>query len=489
MGLFYKYITEQHQLDQIIPELYERNSWAVDTETTGLDPHKDQVVLLQIGNQDLQYVVDTRKVSIQPLRLFLESQAIAKVMHNGKFDYKMIKSNYGIEVENIVDTFLGEKCLSAGKKKFGFDLGSVLKSRLDIEIDKEAQTSFIGHTGDFSQKQIEYAATDVIHLVDLMNVMKDEMRPLNLLETWKIENYALPAFADMELDGLKLDTHKWSENIKANQRASEELILQMNEYAKAHLVCDLFGEPLINYSSQAQVLKLLQEMDVRVPIWENGREIESMITDTSDKTLKKIRDGYPIIDLLKKYRGHQVRIGTFGQSYIDAISPVTGRIHPLFHQYGTETGRPAKAASSPINPLNIPRDKAFRNAFIADDGWLVETDDYSGCELRIWAEVSEDPALMEAFKNKIDVHCMVASRLYGKEVTKKNENAWMRTPAKSMNFGRRKQLCRSKTYSIQGNLSRVKIGMAILSESVRNNGSVQRLTAQTERLWTGYAAA
>ena len=451
MGLLVRYITEQHQLQDIIPRLYERNTWGVDTETTGLDPHTHFVVLLQIGNSDIQYVIDARKVDLQPLKPFLESLAITKVMHNGKFDYKMIKADLGIEVENIRDTFLGEKCLCSGKKRSGFNLESVLSSHLGVEISKDAQKSFIGHTGDFSKEQLEYAAADVLHLTDLSREMGDKMRVLNLLNTWKIENYAIQAFGDMELDGLKLDVKKWEENIRNNKKAADELVRKMDEFAIPHMGADLFGAASINYGSQQQVLKLLQAMDVAVPVWEDGREVEILIPDTSDKTLKKIREEYPIVGLLKKWRSYQVRIGTFGQSYIDAIHPATGRIHPLFNQYGTETGRPAKAGGSPINPLNIPKDKEFRNAFIADPGWMVETDDYSGCELRIWAEVSEDPALIEAFQKRIDVHCMVASRLYGLEVTKKNENAWMRTPAKSMNFGRRKQLCRSKTYSIQGN--------------------------------------
>jgi len=489
MDLFYKYITQQEELQKIIPELMVRQSWGVDTETTGLDPLVDTVILLQIGNRDIQYVIDVRKVNIEPLREFLESHNHIKVMHNGKFDYKMIKENHGIEVENIKDTFLGEKCLCSGKKRSGFGLGAVLLSRTGIEMDKEAQKSFINHVGEFTQKQLEYAALDVAYLDGVAKNQEDEMKAVGLLNTWKVENYALQCFGDMELNGLKLDVKKWEENIKSNQIEAEKLAQQMGEYAVPYVGEDLFGAANINYDSPAQMLSLMKEMGVVVPVWDKGREVEIEIPDTSDKTLKKIRGDYPIVDMLKKYRSFQVRVNTFGHSFIEAIHPATGRIHPQFNQYGTETGRPAKASDSPINPLNIPRDKVFRNAFIADPDWVIETDDYSACELRIWAEVSEDPALLEAFQKGIDVHCMVASRMYGVEVTKHNENKALRTPAKSLNFGRRKQLCRSKTYSIQGNLSRVESGMAILSESVRNNGSVQRLTAQTERLWTGYATA
>jgi len=435
MGLFVKYIDQQYQVESILPDLVQRQQWGVDTETTGLDPLTESVLLLQIGNEDIQYVIDTRKVSIEPLRPFFESLAIDKIMHNGKFDYKMIKADKGIEVEAIKDTFLAEKTLCSGKKRSGFGLADVLQSRLDIEMDKDAQKSFIKHVGEFTREQLEYAALDVMHMGELVRAQEDEMREFNLLNTWKIENRALQAFGDMELNGLKLDVRKWEDNIANNQKAAEGIAMQMGKYAIPYVGTDLFGNANVNYGSPAQMLSLLQRMDVSVPVWEEGKEIEIMIPDTSDKTLKKIRDGYPLVDLLKKHRSFLIRVNTFGHTFIEAIHPVTGRIHPLFNQYGTETGRPAKAGDSPINPLNIPRDKVFRNAFIADPGWVVETDDYSACELRIWAEVSEDPALLEAFQQGIDVHCMVASRMYGVEVTKHNENKALRTPAKSLNFG------------------------------------------------------
>lgn len=435
MSLFVNYICQDQQLSGIIPELLSRQSWGVDTETTGLDPFVDTVILLQIGNEDIQYVIDVRKVNIEPLRGFLESLAITKIMHNGKFDYKMIKQNHGIAVEGIKDTFLGEKCLCSGKKRSGFGLGAVLMSRLGVEVDKEAQKSFINHKGEFSQKQLEYAAADVMYLGQLAAAQEEVMAKEGLLDIWKIENYSLPAFGDMELNGMRLDVKKWKDNIRDNKEKAEEVAKEMGQFSIPYVGQDLFGNANINYDSPAQMLSLMKRMDVMVPERVDGQTVEIPIPDTSDKTLKKIKDGYPIVDMLKRYRSLQVRVNTFGQSFIDAIHPATGKIHPMVNQYGTETGRPAKASDSPINSLNIPRDKVFRNSFIADPDHLIETDDYSGCELRIWAEVSGDPALTEAFQQGIDVHCMVASRMYGVEVTKSNENKFLRTPAKALNFG------------------------------------------------------
>ena len=92
--------------------------------------------------------------------------------------------------------------------------------------------------------------------------------------------------------------------------------------------------------------------------------------------------------------------------------------------------------------------------------------------------------MIDGFNSGVDFHCYVASMLFGVEVTKTNENKHLREPAKTLNFGGVIHFSRSKIYSIEGNPS-----WTILSESVGNNGSVQRLTAQTERLWTGYAQA
>jgi len=90
-----------------------------------------------------------------------------------------------------------------------------------------------------------------------------------------------------------------------------------------------------------------------------------------------------------------------------------------------------------INPLNIPAKAEYRHSFVAEDieDYCIETDDYSGCETRIWGELSLDPQLLYIFDNGIDSHCFVGSKLYRVEVTKDNENAIYRKPAKQLNFG------------------------------------------------------
>lgn len=434
----YKYLRTTEEVEEIFPALMGRKLWAVDTETSGLDPHVSKVVLLQIGNEEVQYVIDTRRASIEPLRAFFESREIKKIGHNLKFDYKMLKGSFGIELENSRDTFLAERLLHMGRKFQGFGLSDVLSQYLGLEMDKSVRSSFGTDEclrGDFSREQIEYAARDVKHLIPLAREQARLLEKDSLQHVWVLECDALPAFGDMELGGIGLDRGKWKDLMDDNTKKALEIKKNLDEVASNFVTPDLFGEIDVNYSSPNQVVHILRLLGIKVREKDpaTGRWEEVLVSKSDDKTLKKIK-GVPFVQLLKQYRSYMVRLNTFGQPYLDAVHPKTGMIHPEFSQIGTETGRPAKAPRSPVNMLNIPREAAMRNCFTGREGEQVETDDFSGCELRIWAHISKDPELTRAFKDGIDVHCYVASKLYGVSVTK-SENSHLRAPAKGLNFG------------------------------------------------------
>jgi len=431
-----KYITEQSELPSILPTLMSKQYWGVDCETTGLDCNSDKVTLLQIGDMQDQFVIDTRRVNPEPLREFLESENIDKVGHNLKFDYKMLKTNFGICIDSLKDTYLGDKIISMGMKQQGFGLADNLDNYLKVKVDKALQKSFIGHRGDFSQEQLEYAANDVKYLPSLLiDGQLPRLLELGLEHTFNLESNCVPCFGDMEVYGLLLDKEKWMGIAKENLRKANELIPQMDDYARPYWAVNMFDQVEINYGSPKQVVELLQKMGALVKERDRttGKDVFLKVESSEDKVLRKI-DGCAIIPFLQDYRSYMVLVGTFGQSFVDGIHPKTGRIHPEFHQIGTETGRPATSSDSPVNMLNIPREKAMRNSFIAPPDYLIETDDYSGCELRILAHLSKDPQLCGALRRGEDLHCYVASKLYGKPVSK-TENAHLRTPAKSLNFG------------------------------------------------------
>ena len=430
----YTFIEKQSDLDGILPILMAADPWAVDTETTGLDPNTNKVVLLQIGNESIQYVIDTRKVNIEPLRPFFESKSIRKIAHNAKFDYKMMRGSFGICMERLRDTYLAEKLMHMGRKFSGFGLADLAKLYLDMALDKSVRSSFGTDAclqGDFSREQIEYAARDVEVLIKILRKQMVLLERDGLLETWALECDAVPCFGDMEFDGMCFNQEKWKEIIKDNVDQAEEAKVEMDLIASRVMPLDLFGQAHVNWSSPEQVVDVLKTLRIKVDQKNlaTGKYESKLINKSDDKTLKKVRDNR-IVQLLKKYRGHMIRVNTFGYPYLEAVNPTTGRLHPDFEQLGTETGRIANRGK--VTFLSVPREKRFRNCFHGEDYEVVETHDYSGCELRIWAEISGDPALTEAFSKGIDVHCYVGSMMYGKEVTKKSPE---RTPSKTLNFG------------------------------------------------------
>jgi DNA polymerase I len=113
----YKYITRQEEVRELLPVLMSKPAQGLDTETTGLDAHVDKVILMQIGDEHQQYVIDTRKVNVEPLKPWFESEEHKKIGHNLKFDYKMIRGSFSIKVEAMRCTYLGERLLVVGKQK------------------------------------------------------------------------------------------------------------------------------------------------------------------------------------------------------------------------------------------------------------------------------------------------------------------------------------------------------------------------------------
>jgi DNA polymerase-1 len=377
-------------------------------------------------------------VNIEPLRPWVETPKIRKIGHNLKFDYKMMRGTFDMRLEGIRDTFLAEKVMSAGlthylSKEHKFDKVVNKWTGKVIEDKERLQKSFIGHVGDFSQEQLDYAADDTL-AYDVLKAQVPKMEELGLIPTFMLESNVCAAFGDMEFDGMKLDTTLWESIRQANMHEAAKLVEKMNAIAINYLGANLFGEVQINYGSPKQVLDLLRKMQLKVSVWDPKlkKEVVKMIDKTSDEFLKKIK-GVELVDHLRNWRSLNTRVNNFGESYINAVHPRTGCIHPNMWQTGTGTGRPA-AGESDVNPLNIPRDKIYRKCFICEDDEVVESDDFSGCESRILAHISQDPILLDIFKRGEDIHCAVASMLYNVTVTKK-ENKELRTPAKALNFG------------------------------------------------------
>lgn len=423
-----KFITNTEEVAKIVPELETRKILAVDTETTGLDPLMDQVILFQIGDQTDQFVIDTRVASIEALRPILESPKTPKVLHNANFDYKFLRSNFNIRMENMIDTMLIEMVLMNGLQRAGYGLKDLMMKYFEIEISKEEQTSFINHKGDFSEQQIQYAKNDVIYPLMILEKQIPQVVKEELEFTVKLECQVVAAFADMEYNGFLVDSERWKVLIAEAEKGRDAARIKLDDVFRQFAPNDLFGFVAINYDSDQQLKDALRQLLKHTGKY-TDEQIEEMLPDTSRETIAAL--DHPVKDLILEYRSHQKVVSTYGEGFLKHIHKKTGRIHPSFRQLGAESGR--VSCTNP-NLQNIKAGSDFRNSFISGPGRKMITADYSGCELRIIAEASQDPVFIKTFNEGGDLHSIVASTMFKTKVDK-NTNGHLRKAAKGINFG------------------------------------------------------
>jgi DNA polymerase I-like protein with 3'-5' exonuclease and polymerase domains len=407
-----KYIDSYPKLTHALENLNTLDVVGFDVETTGLDPLKDKIILLQVGTHWIQYVFDVYKLgdSIKKVIHYLNKTGLTKIAHNAKFDYSMVKGNFGVSLENIICTWVGSTLLTKGIKSADNSLDGCLNKYLNVKIDKSAQKSFIGMKWgeEFTREQIDYAGTDVGYLEALYNKINEliEDREMSLLS--KLENEAIRVCGDMEINGFYLDTSMWLALRDKAVEGADKAKAELDAFFKPLCRLDLFGNPVVllknkhtslNYNSPSQIKPLLEKI--------TGEVIES----TGEPELKKLK--HPVIKSLLSYREAQKKITTYGREFIEKhVHPVTGRVHSSFKQLGTDSGR--MASRSP-NLQNIPSAKAYRECFRPQDERTHDLicADFSGQELRLLAQISKEKEFIYALDNNMDLHSYSASLIFG----------------------------------------------------------------------------
>lgn len=399
-------------------ELKDKDIIAVDVEGTHLDPYRNKLILAQIATENEAFILDAQKVDLTLLKNLFENKKPLKLLQNGKFDYEIFKISAGIEIINIYDTMLAERILTAGDKRDA-SLEALARKYLDISLDKSIRETF-GKTPSATPDQLKYAALDVLVLFPIFQAQYPKLEKENLIRTAKLEFTAIPVVAEMELRGVRIDTKKWRENIAEMVRKRDEMAkkiqMEFRPFYK-NSQFDLFGNQVeaVNLNSPAQVIEAFKKMGVDLP-------------STGEAILKAAN--HPVAKLLLEYRTYEKLITAFGENLLSKINPKTGRLHPDFIQIGADTGR--FACSSP-NLQQIPTDSMFRSCFIPAESYKFVVADYSQIELRVMAELSEDPEFMKAYKEDKDLHTVTASQMYGVPIDKVDKR--MRRAAKDINFG------------------------------------------------------
>jgi DNA polymerase I len=221
----------------------------------------------------------------------------------------------------------------------------------------------------------------------------------------------------MELAGIKLDVARWKDlEIAVRERRDEAAVALEAHFPEPEGVLPLEGlGPRLNLNSPKQITDAFHSLGIDLP-------------DTKVWTLLKV--DHPAARALLEYRELQKKLGTYLETYPNFIHPKTGRIHANFLQCRVPTGR--LACTNP-NIQQIPHEDEFRSCFVAEQGNTLVIADYSQIELRILAEVSGDPAFVQAFREGEDLHRLTAASMYG--VERKKVSKEQRSAAKRINFG------------------------------------------------------
>ena len=388
-----------------------------DTETSGLDPFNDKITLVQIKQGDKVRLIKTF-TEAREIKDLLENNLI--VGHNLKFDLKFLHQQFDINPVNLFDTWIAEILISGGMKarqRGTTTLEAVTKDRLNIELNKDEKLrqSFKGK--ELTKEQIKYAMMDVAVLPEIYKQQQQQLKELGLEKVFGIEMSCIPATAWLELSGLPLNREGLKKVQIETKQKIEEAELKVKTILKesGYRNLDLSGLPAVGLDSPKQLLEALLSIGLKVD-------------STGDEVISAI--DHPIGKAIKVYRKEQKLLTGFILKYPGHLHSVTGRIQPDFNQCGTNTGR---FTSSKPNMQQVPQDKTIRALFKASQGNKIITADYSQIELRIIAEVSQEPKFLEIYRNNRDLHRLTASLILNKpelEVTKEE-----RQQAKAVNFG------------------------------------------------------
>jgi DNA polymerase-1 len=409
-GFGYTLVEDAAGLGVVAAALEKSGLVAVDLETTGLDPRKDQVRLLCVApdakdGRPVGYLVDCFRVDPAPLLQSLAEKEL--VCHNAAFELSFLAVLGFSPGAPVHDTMLLAQLLAAGTFERA-NLSACCERYLHRPLDKDEQRS--DWSGDLSPEQLDYAAGDVRVLLPLLEALDRKVREAGLCDTAAIERRCLPALVWMASKGVAFNVDASLDLAEKTEEQRRRIRAELD--AAAPLTPgSLHGLASWNWDSPAQVKTVLQLLGFSV-------------ASTADEALATI--DHPIAELLRRHRAAAKLVSSYGRKLADYVAS-DGRIYPTWKQLGAASGR--MSCSEP-NLQQLPRGE-YRNCIVAPVGRVLVKADYSQIELRIAAKVSGDKALLEAYQRGEDLHACTARRVLGiEDVTEQH-----RQLAKAMNFG------------------------------------------------------
>ena len=428
----YKLVENEEELHQLCDFFITKEFVSIDTETTSTDAIRAELVGLSFSVEEKKafYVTvpanyeEALKI-VQIFKPLYESDKIMKIGQNIKYDYEVL-TRYGVTLQGkMFDTMIAHYLIQPELHHNMDYMAETLLGYQTIHIEE-----LLGPKGK-KQKNMrdlpptdiyEYAAEDADITLRLKNVLEPRLKELGVEELfWSIEMPLVRVLADMELNGVCLDT-------EALQDTSKIFTERMKQYEQE--IYKEAGEEF-NISSPKQVGDILFG---KLQIMDKPKKTKTGQYVTSEEVLQSLESKSPIVRNILNYRGIKKLLSTYIDALPKLINPRTGHIHTSFNQALTATGR---LSSSDPNLQNIPvrtdDGKEIRKCFIPEEGCLFFSADYSQIELRIMAHLSEDENMMEAFREGHDIHRATAAKIWHVDIDKVTDA--QRKKAKQANFG------------------------------------------------------
>jgi DNA polymerase I len=427
--------------------LFNATTVAFDCETTGLQPVYGGLRLLQLAALDRMPVVidcwDLEDHHWQDLEEFFSLKRYW-LAHNAVFDLGWLQEHEIYPEGEVLCTMLASRILTNGLPNLKHGLQHVVKRYLKLEISKEEQRS--DWTGDLTLSQLDYAAYDVELLTQLDGPINQRMAEGNLHKAWFLECKALPTMAQLWRTGMPFqrdELEQLHQDLAAdNERLGEAFIDTLDEALPEGKklprdpdgTFNLRSKPEgsvregtkkqagFNLNSPKQLLDVFTTLIGAIPVDNTGKP------SASRAALREYVGDHRVVAEYLAWKRVEKR-----RQMVEALLKhlgSTGFIKASYMQLGADTGR-----MSCIGPnlQQIPRDSRFRACVKAPAGWKLVVADYAQMELRLAAAEAEDPLMIRAFQDGLDLHTVTAMQIYGvseNEVTKE-----MRQISKSANFG------------------------------------------------------
>ena len=428
----YQLIDTEEKEDQLLQNILTQPILSLDTETTGTDPIRAELVGMSFSyteNQAFYVPVPADRTEAQRIvdkfKPVFENPQTLKVGQNIKYDM-LVLANYGVELQGeMFDTMIAHYVLQP-ELHHGMDyLAEIYLHYETIKIEE-----LIGPKGK-NQKNMRdldpiniyrYACEDADVTLKLKNVLEKELKQNDAEALFRdIEMPLVPVLAYMERNGVRIDT-------EALKETSRHFTARMNQIEEE--VHRLAGVEF-NIASPKQVGEVLFD---RLKIVDKPKKTKTGQYVTSEEVLESLKGKHEIVEKILEHRGLKKLLGTYIDALPQLINPETGHIHTSFNQTVTATGR---LSSSNPNLQNIPvrneDGKEIRKAFIPDEGCEFFSADYSQIELRIMAHLSGDPHMIEAFRENQDIHAATAAKIYKEKL--EDVTREQRSKAKTANFG------------------------------------------------------